>query len=206
MGGFGRNEAVDSGGFRGLIPDNTTIAVMVIDADASLVKMKRGDNAGKTARIYKPIVECLIGKYKGGRVYGDVWCNVEPDPAGGEPNVFGSHMVFCDMSDAAGILDEDGSYLTAANEADAKSVAQRFVGKLLLVTVGTDTYPKKDGSEGVKNTIKSITGMTDDQKIQLKEVASIVGEKVARQKAKKAASAGASGFDDAVEDDDDTPF
>lgn len=205
MAGFGRNEAVDSGGFRGLIPDNTTIAALVIDGDASLIKLKNGDNAGKTARIFKPVVECLIGKYKGGRVYGDVWCNVEPDPAGGEPHVFGSHMTFCDICDITGTKEEDGSYPTAANEAEAKAIAQRFVGGFVLVTVGTEEYPKRDGSTGIKNTIKSVSAMTDEQKEQLADAAVKTQEKMARYLAKKNVAAGGDGFSDDI-DDDDQPF
>lgn len=206
MAGFGRNESVDAGGFRGVIPDNTTIAVLCIEADANLVKMKKGVNAGKTARIYKPVVECLIGKYRGGRVYGDVWCNVEPDPSGGDPLVFGSHMIFCDMCDASEVHEDDGTYPTAANEADAKQISQRFVGKMFLVTVGINDYPKKDGTTGTKNTIKAINSMTTEQKAELVEKAASTTERVARQQAKKAANAGGTGFNDEPEEDDDTPF
>lgn len=203
MGGFGRNEAVDSGGFRGIIPDNTTVPVIIIDGDASLMQMKKGDNAGRTARIYKPVMEVLIGKYKGGRIYGDVWCNVEPDPSGGEPIVFGSHMTFCDMCDSSDVHEDDGSYPTAATEKDAKSIANKFVGKMMLVTVGVAEFKKKDQSTGQKNTIKTIISMVDEQKNELVKPASMAMERYAKQRAKKRASAGGSGFDD---DDDDTPF
>ena len=203
MSGFGRNEAVDSGGFRGLIPDNTTIPVIIIEGDASLVKMKQGDNAGRTARIYKPVFEVIVGKYRGGRVYSDIWCNVEPDPSGGDPLVFGSHMTFCDMCDAANVKESDGSYPTAANETEAKTIVNRFVGAMMLVTVGTQDYNKKDGTTGTKNTIKSIHAMNPDQKTELVEAAAKIQQKVAKQKAKKSANSGGSGFD---EDDDDIPF
>lgn len=204
MAGFGRDESKDSGGFRGVIPDNTTVPAVIIDGDASFVKMKRGDNAGKIARIYKPVFECVFGKFKGARVYSDVWCNVEPDPAGGEPNVFGSHMTFCDICDYADVKEDDGTYPIAATEEEAKRICQKFVGKTMLITVGTETYTKRDGNEGVKNTLKSVSEMTEEQKETVMDSVAATLERVAKQNAKKEVASGGSGLPD--DDDDDTPF
>lgn len=205
MSGFGRNQAVDSGGFRGLVPENSTIPVVIIEGDASLVKIKKGKNAGKTARVFKPVFECIAGKYRGARVYSDVWCNVEPDPAGGEPDVFGSHMLFCDICDICEVKEEDGSYPIATNEDAAKEIVNRFVGRMMFVTVGTETYSKRDGSEGSKNTLKNVSTMNGDQLEQMREGAAATLERVAKQKAKKEAQAGGSGLPD-DDDDDDMPF
>lgn len=205
MAGFGRDKSVDSGGFRGIIPDNTIVPVIVIEGDASLVKMKNGKNAGKTARIFKPVFEVIFAKYSGGRIYGDVWCNVEPDPAGGEPHVFGSHMTFCDLCDISDVHEDDGTFPIANDEAEAKALSQRFIGKMMLLTVGVQDYPKRDGSTGTKNTVKGLNPMNEEQVTQMTEHGASTMEKIAKQAAARAAREGGSGLEE-EDDNDDTPF
>jgi hypothetical protein len=207
MAGFKPDETVDGGGFRGIVPEDSTVPVLVIDSGARMVQIKNGDNAGKTATIYGPVVEVLIGKYKGARIYGDVWCNVQPDPAGGDPVVFGSHSAFCKLCDITEVMDpEDGAYPVAADLASAEKTAMRFVGKMFLVTVGTDSYigtkGKNKGKTIDKNTIKSFDGLVGDQREKLLAPAAAVTERYAKYMAKKSADAGGDGFGE----DDDLPF
>lgn len=212
MSGFGRDKSVDDPGFRGIIPDNTIVPVLIIEGDGKLLMMKTGKNSGKTARIYKPVCHVVGGKYRGARIFSDIWCNVEPDPAGGEPKVFGSHMVFCDLCDATDVKDEDGDYPVAATEQDVKDICNRFVGHVVLMTVGIRTYKKKNGEDGSVNTTKSITIATDNVKEHVAEEVVTVKKRVAEWQAKKAAEEGATGFEDTGgnipddDDDDDLPF
>ena len=212
MSGFGRDKTKDDPGFRGIIPDNTIVPVLVIEGDAKLIQLKNGANAGKTARIYKPVLHSVGGKYRGARIFTDVWCNVEPDPAGGEPKVFGSHMVFCDLCDACDVHDEDGSYPVAVDEAEAKAICNKFVGKVLLATVGTRSYTKKDESIATVNTVKGFMVANDAVLAAVADEVVSVNKRVAEYLAKKAAEEGATGFetpansDGMLDDDDDLPF
>ncbi len=198
MAGFGRNEAVDKPGFQGTIPDNTTIPVVLIENNkvgTKIHKLKNGQNAGRTATIFKPVFECVKGKYEGGRVYADIWCNVEIDPTSGEAVVFGSHALFCDLCDATDVHDDDGGYPMAANEAEGNSIIGRMFGKAMWITVGVRDYEKPDGSTAYVNTLKQITPMTEDQTKVIEEKIAPLMERIAVQRAKREAKAGGSGLE-----------
>jgi len=208
MSGFKRDETVDGGGFRGLIPDNTTVPCVIVDAGAKFVKIKRGDNAGRVARIYNPVLEVILGKFKGARIYGDVWCNVEVNPATGDPDIFGSHSMFCLLCDITQTFDkDDGNYPIAATEDEAIAISHRFIKKPILATVGVSSYVgtrgKNTGKEIQKNTVKTFSEMTEDQKEASKSFIVSVLSRYAKYQAKKAAESGATGFED---NDEDLPF
>lgn len=194
--GFGRDKSVDSGGYRGVIPENTSVPVVMIECNPKLVPIKNGDNAGKTSRLYSCVFEVLAGKYEGGRVWHDIWCNVEPDPAGGDPEVFGSHSQFCDVCDIRNLKEDDGSYPLPTNDDDIKKVANALVGTSFIAVAGIRTFTRRDQTTGETNTIKSIIQMNEAQMDQISSNIAAVMDKVAKQQARRKARDGASGFED----------
>lgn len=194
--GFGRDKSVDSGGFRGIIPDNSTVPVAIVGAEGKFVTIRNGENAGKVARIYSLVLEVIRGKYAGGRLWPDVWCNVQPDPSGGDDEVFGSHAQFCDICDAGQVYDEDGNYIVPSTDEDLNTFSQKLIGIPFMASVGIRTFKRNDGSVGEANTLKTVIDMSEDQVNEVKEEVAFMLEREAKRLAKQRARDGASGFED----------
>lgn len=202
--GFGRNKEKDKGfGFRGPIPRNTSVPAVLIECEGKLISIKNGDNAGKTARLYSCIFEIIRGKYQGGRIWHDIWCNVEPDAAGGDDEVFGSHMQFCDLSDVAGVKDDDGDYITPLTEEDVIALGNRFVGVACIITTGVRKFKRSDKTTGEANSVNGFLALTEEQVEVVKDDVAAILKSAAEYQAKKAVESGASGFEDDDDDGDD---
>jgi hypothetical protein len=194
--GFNRDKTVDSGGFRGLIPENTAVPVVLVDCTGKLVTIGKGDNAGRTARLYSCTFEVAIGKYAGGRIWHDLWCNVEPDPAGGKPEAFGPHAMFCDLCDLAGLHDEESGYPLPENDDDMSKTCQGMVGTTAIINTGMRTFKRRDQTTGHANTAKSFTALSSEQKELVNDAVALILQRVEKQKARQLERDQESGFTD----------
>lgn len=192
-------------GFK-LIPDGTTVPVLIAKCEGRTEAAKSGNFAGRQHDVYDLTLRVIGGEFHGQRVSCRIWLNAER-LANGDIDLYGSHKMWCDLYTAVGIkLDDNNEFIMPKNPAEWANI--NVTGGTMLVTVSEEEYVNKKGETKKTNRVTSVLPLDTELKRGLVAEYNKLKDQLKREeeaaKAKDAVKSGGGAFDD--DDDDDLPF